>query len=235
MSFLIRSVTHTIQNNTWNTNIESLSLPKTVTKPLSFNVKINNILTNNTPIPVLIGGDAADYWSLIAIIAAENYVNNIQGMADVAQSIYNRFNVFKQGYGKTIKGIITRKGQYEPTFKNRADWLSINSKETAIIAYQNSKNVSRQQAEQVINNAITAQRAPKLREEAKIFIGSRTEFLSSQPKSSEATGMVERSPSNINNVFYWRYEGKTYYYNARTQTFLPASPIPKKLIDPKFV
>ena len=235
MSFLIRSVTHTIQNNSWDTNIESLSLPKTVTKPLSFSLRINDILSNSLPLPPLVQGDTADYWTLIAIIAAENYINNIQGMADVAQSIYNRFNIALKSYGRTIKGIILRSGQYEPTFNNRKDWLVINSKETAIIAYQNSKNVSRKQAEQAISNAITAQRAPNLREEAKKFVGSRTEFLAGQPNSPEAIGMVERSPSNSNNVFYWRYEGKTYYYNIRTQTFLPASSIPKKLIDPKFV
>jgi hypothetical protein len=234
MTFIIKGINHTIQNNIWSTTIETLSLPKITTKPDVVQTTVKQVLkagTSNT----LVLGDAADYWALIAVIAAENYVNNVQGMADVAQSIYNRFNVLGQGYGKTIKGIIVRSGQYEPTFKNRADWLAINSKETAIIAYQNSKNVSRQQAEQAINNAVIAQKAPNLREEAKRFVGSRTEFLAAQPNSSEATGMVERSPAGINNVFYWRYEGKTYYYDTRTKQFKPATDIPKKLINPNFV
>jgi hypothetical protein len=234
MTFIIKGVNHTIQNNIWSTTIETLSLPKITTKPDLVQTTVQQVLNarvNNT----LVLGDAADYWALIAIIAAENYVNNVQGMADVAQSIYNRFNVLGQGYGKTIKGIIVRSGQYEPTFKNRADWLAINSKETAIIAYQNSKNVSRQQAEQAINNAVIAQKAPNLREEAKRFVGSRTEFLATQPNSSEATGMVERSPASINNVFYWRYAGKTYYYDTKIKQFKPATAIPKKLINPNFV
>jgi hypothetical protein len=234
MTFIIKGVNHTIQNNVWSTTIETLSLPKITTKPDLVQTTVQQVLNagvNNT----LVLGDAADYWALIAIIAAENYVNNVQGMADVAQSIYNRFNVLGQGYGKTIKGIIVRSGQYEPTFKNRADWLAINSKETAIIAYQNSKNVSRQQAEQAINNAVIAQKAPNLREEAKRFVGSRTEFLAAQPNSSEATGMVERSPASINNVFYWRYAGKTYYYDTKIKQFKPATAIPKKLINPNFV
>lgn len=233
MTFIIKGINHTIQNNIWSTTIETLSLPKITTKPDVVQTTVKQVLkagTSNT----LVLGDAADYWALIAVIAAENYVNNVQGMADVAQSIYNRFNVLGQGYGKTIKGIIVRSGQYEPTFKNRADWLAINSKETAIIAYQNSKNVSRQQAEQAINNAVIAQKAPNLREEAKQFVGSRTEFLAAQPNSSEATGMVERSPAGINNVFYWRYAGKTYYYDTKIKQFKPATAIPKKLINPNF-
>jgi hypothetical protein len=236
MTFLIKGVNHIIQNNIWDTTIESLSLPKITTKPDNVTnvISTSNALLNLFPNPPIVLGDAADYWALIAIIAAENYVDNIQGMADVAQSIYNRFNIVTKSYGRTIKGIILREAQYEPTFKNRKDWLNINSKETAIIAYQNSKNVSIQQAEQAINNAIIAQRAPNLREEAKRFVGSRTEFLAAQPKSSAAVGMVERSPSNINNVFYWRYDGKTYYYSAITRKFKPATNIPTKLIDPKF-
>ena len=233
MSWLIKGVTHTIENNSWTTTIESLSIPKTVTKPLEEDFKVTKIISENKPAASVVAGDAADYWSLIAIIAAENFIDNVQGMADVAQSIYNRFNVKNKPYGSTIKAIVSSGGQYEPVSKNQNDWNSITSKDTAITAYQNSKNVSRAVAEKAINNAITAQRAPNLRQNAANFIGSRTEFLASTPTSKLAVGIVEREPKNINNVFYWRYAGKNYYLNEIKNP--KATPIPEKLINPNFV
>ena len=43
MSFLIKGINHTIQNNMWSTTIESLSLPKITNKPDEF--KIGNLLS----------------------------------------------------------------------------------------------------------------------------------------------------------------------------------------------
>ena len=57
MVFIIKGVSHTIENNMWNTTIESLSLPKTTNKPTRFllNDVINdasNLTTNEgNPIP----------------------------------------------------------------------------------------------------------------------------------------------------------------------------------------
>jgi hypothetical protein len=43
--------------------------------------------------------------------------------------------------------------------------------------------------------------------ESKAFIGTRTEFLANDPTSSEAISVIQRTPENIHNAFYWRYAG----------------------------
>lgn len=149
----------------------------------------------------------ADYWSLVAICAAENFKDNPQGMADVAQSIYNRLNTPNKPYGKSIKEIIVSPKQYEPTFKNVGDWKQINSKETAIMAFMNSKKFNKKTAEEFINISINAIKNETLRQNSLNFVGTRTEFLAKQPSNSEAKNPVVRAPENKNNVFFWRYAG----------------------------
>ena len=152
-------------------------------------------------------GSSADYWSLVAICAAENFEQNPQGMADVAQSIYNRLNTPNKPYGKSIKEIIIEPNQYEPTFKNVSDWKRINDKATAILALKNSKKISSRQAEKMINISSNAITNKEYRKNSLLFIGTRTEFLADNPKSSEARGVVQRTPTNRNNAFFWRYAG----------------------------
>jgi hypothetical protein len=48
MSWLIKGVTHTIENNSWTTTIESLSIPKTVTKPIGENFRISKVINQPT-------------------------------------------------------------------------------------------------------------------------------------------------------------------------------------------
>ena len=143
-------------------------------------------------------------------------------MADVAQSIYNRLNA--GGYGRSIKSIITAAGQYEPTFKNPGDWNAIKDKATAIKAYQNAKRVSLAAATAAIETSEKALTNPVYKNAAKIFIGSRTEFLASRPNSPEAVGIVERNPSNLNNSFFWNYNGKTQFYSKRRLAAFPPPP-----------
>ena len=152
-------------------------------------------------------GSTADYWSLVAICAAENFKDNPQGMADVAQSIYNRLNTPGKPYGKSIKEIITAPKQYEPTFNNISDWKRINSKATAIVALRNSKKISAINSEEYINTSVQAINNPQYRQNSLDFIGTRTEFLADEPTSSQAKGVVQRTPDNKNNAFYWRYAG----------------------------
>jgi hypothetical protein len=160
----------------------------------------------------------------VAICAGENFTNNPQGMADVAQSIYNRLGA--KAYGSTIKQIVIASDQYEPTFSNIPQWKAIKDKETAIIAYQNSKRVSRSNAENAINVSYQSIQDPTLMQNAANYISSRTEFLASSPNSREAVGVIERSPKNVNNAFYWRYAGKDKFYNSKTNKAFPALPKP---------
>lgn len=151
-------------------------------------------------------GNASDYWSLLAICSLE--AGNPQARADVAQSIYNRLATPGKPYGNSIKNIIISKGQYEPTFKNRPDWLNINDQKTAIRAIMISKNWNETQAKTALVETKAALFNTTLQTASRNFIQTRTEFLAAFPKSKDAIGVVERSPKNENNAFYWQYAGK---------------------------
>jgi murein DD-endopeptidase MepM/ murein hydrolase activator NlpD len=151
-------------------------------------------------------GDNADYWSLVAICSLE--AGTPQARADVAQSIYNRLATPGQAYGKTIKNIICAPNQYQPTFNNRPDWLVINDQNTAITAIKNAKNWTTEKAKNELNETILAINNETLKQNSRKFIESRTEFLAENPTSSEAIGVVQRTPTNENNAFFWRYAGK---------------------------
>ncbi len=167
-------------------------------------------------------GPDSDFWKLVTICAGENYIDQPQGMADVAQSIYNRVNL-QGGYGKTISEVIMAQGQYEPTFRTRALWEAIKDEETAIAAYMATKGVDREQAQQRLRVSLNAIKDPTLKANAASFVGSRTEFLAAAPTSSSAVGVVEREPKGKNNAFFWNYQGKRDYYNSNN---LAATKIP---------
>ncbi len=159
--------------------------------------------------------DPLEYWTLITIIACENFPDNKQGMSDTAQSIYNRLAVPKQPYGKTIKEIVLAKGQYQPVSvgtSKGADWKSINTKEKSISVYMKTKGVDKTAATTAINNAIQAQKDSKLGKEAGKHVQSRTEFLANKPRSGGAVSPVERTSPKTNNAFFWNYAGKTNFY-----------------------
>jgi hypothetical protein len=177
----VTAINHVINNASWITHIDAIPAPAIKTpgaikRPSTQRSTVTQQQPANqtglsTPVEL---GTKADFWSLVAISAAENFINNPQGMADVAQSIYNRLAA--KTYGKSIKSIIVSRGQYEPTFKNLNDWRAIKDEQTAIKAYQNSKRVSLLTATQAINTSKDALKSSKLQQEAKIFVGSRTEF-----------------------------------------------------------
>jgi hypothetical protein len=222
LEFLIKGITHEIRDNQWITTLESIGTPKNPFNSPDVQVKASNRSQPTTSAPSstpVSKGPQADLWTLIAISAAENFVNNPQGMADVAQSIYNRLNA--GGYGRSIKDIIIAAGQYEPTFKNPGDWRAIKDKDTAIRAYQNAKRVSLAAATAAIETSEKALKDPIYTNTAKLFIGSRTEFLAARPNSPDAVGIVERNPAAQNNAFFWNYNGKTQFYSKRKLSAFP--------------
>lgn len=173
-------------------------------------------------------GEGADYWTLVAICATENYAGNLQGMADTAQSIYNRLGA--KAYGNSIKEIVLSPGQYEPVFKNKADWQGITSKESAIKAIMKSKGLNNAQATKYIQEAAKAISNMEYRNKAKMFIGTRTEFLATKPTDKDAVGMISRSPTDKNNCYFWNYAGKNQYYNKNVAAIEPPSEILKYLV-----
>jgi hypothetical protein len=238
--FLIKNIIHKIENNKWFTTLESIVISKGSTDDSVYKKDKNQISdssptsqsqrqnTPTTPLAPVAKGSDADFWSLVAICAAESFILlDPQGAADVAQSIYNRLNV--GAYGKSIKEIIVSPDQYEPVFKNKNDWAKIKDRNTAIVAYQNSKKVSLADATLAIDTSYKAITNPILKNNAKQFVGSRTEFLANMPKSKEAVGPVERpkilnskgKPVDTSNVFFWNYSGKDKLYNENRLAALP--------------
>ena len=170
-----------------------------------------------------------DYWTLITIIACENYTDQTQGMADVAQSIYNRYHVSGKPYGKTISEIILAKGQYAPVSggtKKGADWRNITDKAKAISVYSKTKGLDIKNATKAIEAAISAQSGKDHIDKAKTHVKTRTEFLASSPTSSSAASPVERIVKDKNNSFFWNYAGKKNYYAKNDFT---AKPIPSEV------
>lgn len=153
-------------------------------------------------------GDDADYWSLVAICGCENFADNPQGMADTAQSIYNRLATPNKPYGKSIKEIVVAKGQYSPTFKNRSEWLAIKDEATAIKAVIGSKGKTSSEAKKLLDISAKAIANKTYQKNSKQFVNTRTEFLAAAPSSSKAIDVVQREPASKNNAYYWEYSGK---------------------------
>jgi hypothetical protein len=167
--------------------------------------QIDNILNqfvqpDATPGPT-VTGDAADFWTLVAIASVED--GDPEGWADVAQSIYNRLASGDYG-GKTIKELIIRDGQYQPTWqypkagvngKANPEWHAIGDRATASAATGQSEG-----ALQSVANALTD---PTLQEKARQFVQGRTDFK----------GANEGYPPSIqrksgDNWFGWEYTYK---------------------------
>lgn len=217
--FIVTGLAHDITGNKWETSIKTLfySLNQLETggtgddteqqQDTSTENLTENTQENTSP--------DRDWWTLVAICYAENFAGNYQGYADVAQSIYNRK---RAGYfGGSIVANILGKGQYEPVFNNKADWAKIQDIDTATTAVYNSlqKRGSRLSGQRVKNDLIKCAEVLQnnnYKQEAVRFVGTRTEFLASKPRSSKAVGIVERSPARLNNSFFWRYEGKAQLY-----------------------
>jgi hypothetical protein len=160
-----------------------------------------------------------DYWTLITVMACENFTDNSQGMADTAQSIYNRVNTPGQPYGKTVRDVVLSKNQYEPVTigkKKGAKWDTINSRAQAEEVYRITKGFTVDQAKKAIETAVQAQMNTTLGDAAGKWVGSRTEFLASKPTSTKAVGAKERSTKD--NAFFWNYAGKSEYYDKGKKT-----------------
>ena len=136
--------------------------------------------TNSSTTAPIATGNAADFWSLLAVCACED--GDDQGRTDVAQSIYNRV-LSKMFGGSTIKSVVTSTWQYEPAFdrSNRGQihstWKAIKSKETAISALIYTKGYSRSTAISTLKSTYNAISDSKNQEEAKSYIAQRTDFL----------------------------------------------------------
>jgi hypothetical protein len=182
----------------------------------------------------------SDFNALLAIASAED--SDPQGRADVAQSIYNRLFAGSSAYGvnfmptgrrNTIKDIITGSGQYEPTFKNRNDWLNINDRKSAALALANSKKIDISSAMQMLSETERALRNSQLQMNAQQHVGGRPSFFgTSQLKHMKGDDALRYDMVNGKKVprkdnFFTNYPAEnTKYHKERGNV---AAPIPSML------
>ena len=182
----------------------------------------------------------SDYNSLLAIASAED--SDPQGRADVAQSIYNRLFAGSSAYGvnfmptgrrNTIKDIITGEGQYEPTFKNRSDWLNINDRKSAALALAKAKSIDISSAMQMLSETERALRNSQLQMNAQQHVGGRPSFFgTSQLNNMKGDDALRYDMVNGKKVprkdnFFTNYPAEnTKYHKERGNV---AAPIPSML------
>jgi hypothetical protein len=147
----------------------------------------------------------ADFWTLLSIVIRENYNTELQGFADVAQVIYNRFGVSSSGLGfysgyspgspdnkitptPNLKALILSPGQFEPAFTAPGNtepsepWINIKDFNTAVEAVRFNKNdpskprYTPEKAGELLLTAYNTLSSPIYQENAKQVIGGRTDF-----------------------------------------------------------
>jgi hypothetical protein len=172
------------------------------------------------------GSPDEEFWTLVAICSREAFGNDFQGCADVAQSIYNRVGsgAYQQ---KTVKGIITAAGQYEPTFANPSAWKAIKDIDTALIAVNTAKGGQLSKSYLVaVANAITDSQRQQA---AASHIQGRTDFFGQgQPaKAMTANGSKVCRDSRSNQFgFSFNYTKNVTY---PVPSFVSKDKIPQKL------
>jgi hypothetical protein len=176
----------------------------------------------------------ADYNALLAITAAED--SDPQGRADVAQSIYNRLyagsaykmNFMQNGGKNTIKDIITGNNQYEPTFKNRNDWLNIVDRKSAANALANSKKIDLATANNLLNETEKALKNSNLQLNAQKHVEGRHSFFGMSQRKFMKNDDVLRK--NAQDNFFTHYPAEKSQY--RLERGKIAAPIPEQFYTP---
>ena len=182
-----------------------------------------------------VSGGGSDFWTLAAVAAMED--SDGQARADVAQSIYNRKASGAYGSG-TIRELIIADKQYQPTWdyprkrtdmKANPEWHNITDAASAAAATGKSVGFIKQAASDILNK--------QYQEEAKRFVGGRTDFTNYS--KTKRVGQVVRSTNAPNNYFGWdwNYRGNTMggvpNFNT-TSTSPPSQPAttPAPLLQP---
>ena len=154
------------------------------------NVRTGPVRRQISQVQGQVSGGNADFWALAAIASLES--GNPQGQADVAQSIYNRAAAGIFPGGKNIKNIITAPSQYSPVHESDpSKWATIVDESTAIAAVASHRRGGANAA-RMVSNAAQNINNPQLQEEAKSFVGGRTDFNS--------LGVYKTDPSNAISV-----------------------------------
>jgi len=156
-----------------------------------------------------------DRYTLLAICARENYLENEQGMADVAQAIVNRLGSGKYKFTindtNAIASIITDDKQFEPTFTSNTDqssaqvWKDIKDWSSAIKAVQYKKGTTDAFTEEKATEMLkTAYKAIYYKlEEARSHVQGRTDFKATTQYTiinNDLSGPLEKGLSTEKNA-----------------------------------
>jgi hypothetical protein len=158
--------------------------------------------------PVNAGPPSQEFWTLVAICAAEAGVgaDKAQYQCDVAQSIYNRAIAGVYG-GSSVRQVILARNQYQPTWcypkprgsqcansgSAKSEWRNIQDINSAAVASMVSASNLLQVARNLKNR--------ELQENSRRFIGPRTDFRGN-PYKNAVVNRVDRIPgSNRTNAF----------------------------------
>lgn len=152
--------------------------------------------TGTTPTAV---GGGSDFWSIAAISSVES--GNAQGRADVAQSIYNRKTAgSRYGYlgGPTYNGMITHSNQYQPVREgDRNLWRAIKDRDSAIAAVasvtRRGKSIGISMATKLVDDAARAITNPSLIQNARDWVGGRTDFATPEAAQKFPGGLGFRT------------------------------------------
>lgn len=182
--------------------------------------------TTSSMTTTTVSGGGSDFWTLAAVAAMED--SDGQARADVAQSIYNRKASGAYG-GGTIRELIIADKQFQPTWdyprkntgmKANPEWLAITNAASAAAA--TGKSVA------FINQAAADIQNKQYQDEAKKFVGGRTDFTNYSKTNRK--GQVVRSTNAPNNYFGWdwNYQGNTMSgvpnFNTTTTTTQQSNP-----------
>lgn len=141
-----------------------------------------------------------DFWTLVAVAGTED--SDPQAWADVAQSIYNRAASNVYAGGSDIRQLILQPNQYEPTWKHprkklektpNPEWYNISDIQSAAIATGKSVAYLQKVADAIQNQ--------QLQEEARRFVGARTDFMGGKEKAKFDKGDVRRGKQGEDNFF----------------------------------
>jgi len=141
-----------------------------------------------------------DFWTLVAVAGTED--SDPQAWADVAQSIYNRASSGVYGGGSDIRQLILQPEQYEPTWKHprkksertpNPEWYNISDIQSAAIATGKSVAYLQKVADALQNQ--------QLQDEARRFVGARTDFMGGEEKAKFEKGDVRRGKQGEDNFF----------------------------------
>lgn len=177
----------------------------------------NGQQSDDTSGPVVSGPPNQEFWTLVAMCACEAESGggpNGQSWADVAQAIYNRVGTPGYTPNGNILAVMLAKGQFESAWrfpeKSGPYPEGIANKYWKNITDIKSAAAASGRSEQYLSNVALALKDINKQDDARRFIGSRTDFLApSEPaKKMTANGSkVQRTTASNKFGFSYNYKG----------------------------